>query len=148
MLSLRSLAKSYSGPVPRPVLAGISFDVEAGSYVAIMGESGVGKSTLLNLVAGLDRPDRGSVVYDGIDLATLDDDALARLRRRQMGFVFQAFHVLPYLSVGENVALPLALCGVARSGQTPRVAAMLAAVGLGVCAADQHDAGIAAENAV
>lgn len=130
MLSLRSLAKSYSGPVPRPVLAGISFDVEAGSYVAIMGESGVGKSTLLNLVAGLDRPDRGSVVYDGIDLATLDDDALARLRRRQMGFVFQAFHVLPYLSVGENVALPLALCGVARSEQPARVAAMLAAVGL------------------
>ena len=78
-----------------------------------MGESGIGKSTLLNLVAGLDRPDAGSIALDGVELATLDDDALTALRRVQMGFVFQAFHVLPYLTVAQNVALPLSLVGVA-----------------------------------
>jgi putative ABC transport system ATP-binding protein len=77
--------------------------------VAIMGESGVGKSTLLNLVAGLDRPDEGRIVLDGVDLAALDDDAMTRLRRERFGFVFQAFHLLPYLTVAQNVGLPLAL---------------------------------------
>jgi len=96
-----------------------------------MGESGVGKSTLLNLIAGLDRPDSGNVAVDGTDLATLDDDALTRLRRERMGFVFQAFHVLPYLSVAQNVALPLALLDIRGPEADARVAAMLDAVGMG-----------------
>ena len=85
----------------------------------------------LNLVAGLDRPDAGSIHLDGVDLAALDDDALTALRRVKMGFVFQAFHVLPYLTVGQNVALPLSLVGVPDATAQEKVRAMLAAVGLG-----------------
>ena len=109
----------------------VSLDLAPGEYVAIMGESGMGKSTLLNLVAGLDAADAGSVTLDGVALAGLDDDALTRLRREKLGFVFQAFHVLPYLSVAENVALPLHLLRVAPALAQARVAAMLEAVGLG-----------------
>ena len=96
-----------------------------------MGESGIGKSTLLNLIAGLDYPDSGSIKLDGAELSSLDDDALTVLRRERMGFVFQAFHVLPYLSVAQNVALPLALLGAPRGNGKSRVAAMLEAVALG-----------------
>src|ERR1700722_4832280 len=92
-----------------PVLDCLRLQLEAGEYLAIMGESGSGKSTLLNLIAGLDRPDSGRVLFESTDLATLDDDALTRWRRASVGFVFQAFHVLPYLTVLQNVALPLAL---------------------------------------
>ncbi len=113
------------------VLQGVDLQLSGGEYVAIMGESGVGKSTLLNLIAGLDRPDSGSVTLDGQDLAQLSDGALTRLRRSQMGFVFQAFHVLPYLSVYQNVALPLALLRVEPRNQARRVQQMLDAVGLG-----------------
>ena len=95
-----------------------------------MGESGVGKSTLLNVVAGLDRPDEGSIRLDGRELTALDDDALTLLRRDAMGFVFQAFHVLPYLTVARNVGLPLALIGCEPAEAAGRVAAMLAEVGL------------------
>jgi putative ABC transport system ATP-binding protein len=137
MLSIRALGKSYPGTIPRTVLSNVSFDLAAGDYVAIMGESGVGKSTLLNLAAGLDRPDCGSIRVGGTDLAALDDDALTLLRRQRMGFVFQAFHVLPYLTVGENVALPLALRHGARIALTERVQAMLEAVGLGDRAASR-----------
>jgi putative ABC transport system ATP-binding protein len=137
VLSIRSLAKTYPGPTPRTVLANVSLELAAGDYVAITGESGVGKSTLLNLAAGLDRPDAGSIRVDGVDLATLDDDALTLLRRRRMGFVFQAFHVLPYLTVGENVALPLALLREPPIAAGERVRAMLAAVGLGDRAASR-----------
>lgn len=130
MLSLRSLSKSFAGPRNKTVLSGISLDVGQGEYIAVMGESGIGKSTLLNLIAGLDRPDAGSVRLDGTDLTALDDDALTVLRRQRMGFVFQAFHVLPYLNVAENVALPLALNGVPDAQMQIRVASMLAEVGL------------------
>ena len=95
-----------------------------------MGESGVGKSTLLNLLAGLEKPDAGRVLLDGVDLSVLDDDAITLLRRRAIGFVFQAFHVLPYLSVGQNVALPLDLAGIAEPERGQRTSEMLAAVGL------------------
>jgi putative ABC transport system ATP-binding protein len=127
---LRSVTKSFAGPRPRTVLASVSLVVARGEFVAVMGESGTGKSTLLNLIAGLDQPDSGSVAIDGVALRHLDDDALTRLRRERMGFVFQAFHVLPYLSVAQNVALPLALIGVRGPAAHARVAGMLDAVGL------------------
>ena len=110
---------------------GVNLDLVPGEYVAVMGESGIGKSTLLNLVAGLDDADGGSIKLDGVELTTLDDDALTILRRAHLGFVFQAFHVLPYLTVAQNVALPLSLLGVSGPEAERRVGAMLAAVGLG-----------------
>jgi len=96
-----------------PLLDAVDLQVARGEWVAIAGESGSGKSTLLNIVAGLDRPDAGEVRLDAKPLDYGDDDALALWRRRHVGFVFQAFHLLPYLDVRENVALPLALLGVA-----------------------------------
>ena len=131
MLSIRALAKRYAGPATRTVLENVDLELRGGEYVAIMGESGAGKSTLLNLVAGLDRADGGSIAIGGTDLAALDDDALTVLRRERMGFVFQAFHVLPYLSVAQNVGLPLGLLRVEAREARTRVAAMLEAVGLG-----------------
>ena len=130
MLSIRNLCKTYAGPPQRTVLAGVDLDLVAGDYVAVMGESGVGKSTLLNLIAGLDRADAGSITLDGVELTTQDDDMLTALRRVAMGFVFQAFHILPYLSVAQNVALPLSLVGAVRGVAERRVAEVLAAVGL------------------
>ena len=130
MLSIRQLSKTYAGPRLRTVLRGIDLELAAGDYVAVMGESGIGKSTLLNLIAGLDRSDAGTIAIDGVDLASLDDDALTVLRREKMGFVFQAFHVLPYLTVAQNVALPLSLIGIAEAEASARVAATLADVGL------------------
>ena len=108
MLSIRNLSKSYLGPGVRQVLREVSLDVARGEYIAIMGESGIGKSTLLNLIAGLETPDSGSIQVDGCEIFGLDDDRLTRLRRQKMGFVFQAFHLLPYLTVAQNIALPLA----------------------------------------
>ena len=131
MLSIRKLCKSFSGPRAKTVLRDISFELAAGDYVAVMGESGIGKSTLLNLIAGLDRPDSGQVLLDGADLCALGDDALTLIRRKHMGFVFQAFHILPYLSVEQNVALPLALNGVGKKRMRTRVRALLGSVKLG-----------------
>jgi putative ABC transport system ATP-binding protein len=130
MLVLEKLCKTFSGGRSRSVFAGVDLRLGAGEYVAVMGESGIGKSTLLNLVAGLDKPDAGSIRLDGVELTGLDDDALTVLRRRSMGFVFQAFHILPYLTLEQNVALPLVLNRVAEGETAARVAAMLAAVGL------------------
>jgi putative ABC transport system ATP-binding protein len=112
------------------VLAHLDFDLASGEYVAIMGESGIGKSTFLNLVAGLDRPDRGEIVFEGEDLATLDDDRLTLIRRDRMGFVFQAFHVLPHLTLEQNVGLPLLLRGVDAAAIARRARAGLGDVGL------------------
>ncbi len=130
MLSIRNLCKSFSGPRPKTVLWEISFELAAGDYVAVMGESGIGKSTLLNLIAGLERPDSGQVFLDGADLCALGDDALTLVRRKHMGFVFQAFHILPYLTVAQNVALPLALNGVGQKLMRRRVGALLESVKL------------------
>jgi putative ABC transport system ATP-binding protein len=125
MLELRQIKKSYASG--RQVLAGVNYLLKAGEYVAVMGESGVGKSTLLNLIAGLDRPDSGEILVDDVAMNALDDDAATRLRREKFGFVFQAFHVLPHLTVMQNVALPLMLNG----DKLERASQMLEAVGLG-----------------
>jgi putative ABC transport system ATP-binding protein len=125
MLQVRSLSKSFADV---PVFHDVSLDVARGEFVALVGESGVGKSTLLNCIAGLETPDAGTLTLDGRDLLALDDDGRARLRRARLGFVFQAFHVLPHLSVAENVALPLMLL---KRLDDARVASVLDAVGLG-----------------
>ena len=130
MLVLEKLSKTYAGARSRSVLRDVDLELAAGEYIAVMGESGIGKSTLLNLIAGLDAPDAGSVRLDGVDLGGLDDDALTLLRRERMGFVFQAFHILPYLSLAQNVALPLILNHVAEHEAAQRTRAILAAVGL------------------
>jgi len=124
-LVVTNLGKRY-GEVA--VFEQVSLTVAPGEFVAIIGESGVGKSTLLNCMAGLDNWDTGTVVLDGVDLGTLGDDARALLRREKVGFVFQAFHVLPHLDVAQNVALPLMLL---HRPDAARVQTMLDAVGLG-----------------
>ena len=130
MLVLQGVGKTYPGAAVRTVLTGIDLALVPGEYVAIMGESGIGKSTLLNLIAGLEHPDAGSIAFGGQDISALTDDAATLMRRQAMGFVFQAFHVLPHLSVAQNVALPLLLNGVGSKQIRERVAATLAAVGL------------------
>jgi putative ABC transport system ATP-binding protein len=130
MLRIENVGKSFQGAGRRVVLDAVALELGAGEYVAVMGESGTGKSTLLNLIAGLDVPDSGRIVVDGQDLSALDDAARTRLRRAKMGFIFQAFHLLPHLSVERNVALPLALNGVAAADANARVSEMLDAVGM------------------
>jgi putative ABC transport system ATP-binding protein len=125
MLQVQGLAKRYGDAT---VFREVSLSVGAGEFVAIVGESGVGKSTLLNCMAGLDHWDAGSIEVDGTDLGTLDDEGRALLRRRKLGFVFQAFHVLPHLDVAQNVGLPLLL--LQQRDPAERVQAMLEAVGL------------------
>ena len=130
VLELRNVGKTYQGARARTVLTGIDLILAPGDYVAVTGESGIGKSTLLNLIAGLDWPDAGEIRVDGTALQGLDDDALTQLRRSAMGFVFQAFHLLPYLSVAQNVALPLLLNGVPAAQHESTVHALLQRVGL------------------
>ena len=129
VVRLENLGKRFSKDRPA-IFEGVDLELRRGEYLAIMGESGVGKSTLLNLLAGLDAADGGRVLLEGVDLSTLDDDATTLLRRRAVGFVFQAFHVLPYLSVEQNVALPLDLLRIAEPERSRRTQEMLTAVGI------------------
>jgi len=123
-LQVHGLGKRYGAT---PVFSGVNLQVAAGEFVAIAGESGVGKSSLLNCLAALDTWDEGRILHDGIDLASLDETQRAHWRRAHLGFVFQAFHVLPHLDVAQNVGLPLLLLG---RPDAARVNDMLAAVGL------------------
>ena len=128
-LQIRQLAKSVPGG--RLLFDGLDLEIAVGEQVAVRGESGVGKSTLLNLVAGLDAPDRGSIEIAGTALATLDENERSDLRRDTVGFVFQAFHILPHLTLAQNVALPLLLQRKKRADALARAGAVLDAVGLG-----------------
>ncbi len=127
MLYISGIEKRFGG---RAVLGAVSLRVAAGEYVAVVGESGVGKSTLLNIVAGLEPADAGDVFFEDRNLNALDDDARTLLRRDRFGFVFQAFHVLPHLSVRQNVALPLLLRKFPEQDMTKRATRLIAAVGL------------------
>lgn len=129
MLVVDNVSKAFGDP-PRAVLRNVTLRLEAGEYVAIMGESGTGKSTLLNLIAGLDVPDGGYVLLGGARLSAMDDAQRTLLRRSKMGFVFQAFHLLPHLTVERNVALPLALNGMDEHAVRERCEELLTAVGL------------------
>ena len=128
-LVVEGLARTLPGG--RQLFIGLELEVAAGEIIAIVGESGVGKSTLLNILAGLDDNDAGSVRIGGIALSGLDETGRTRLRREAIGFVFQAFQVLPYLTLRQNVALPLALVSADRLTIEARADRMLAAVGLG-----------------
>jgi putative ABC transport system ATP-binding protein len=128
-LDCRGLRKTYG---TRTVLQHLDLQLHAGEYVAIMGESGVGKSTFLNLVAGLDHADQGELLIDGVPAHTLTDEAATLLRRQKLGFIFQAFHLLPHLTLLQNVSLPLMLNDLPQQ----RALEVLQAVGL---AGREHD---------
>ena len=124
MLRLTAVTQRFGA---RTVLNAISLDVAAGEYVAVVGDSGIGKSTLLNVIAGLEPVHEGTVQFEGKDLTAMDDDALTVLRREKFGFVFQAFHILPNLTVEQNVNLPLLLRRI-QDGE--KVRSCIASVGL------------------
>jgi putative ABC transport system ATP-binding protein len=131
MVSVENLSRIYhSGRSSQVVFDGLSFAVEQGEIVALLGASGSGKTTLLNLVSGIDTPDNGRVLLDGVDVHAQAEPARTLLRRRQIGFVFQFFNLIPTLKVGENVALPLELLGTSDSEAQRRADELLTAVGL------------------
>jgi putative ABC transport system ATP-binding protein len=130
VLVVRNLAKTLQASAARVLFASVDLDVRAGECVAMTGESGVGKSTLLNIVAGLEEADQGTVHIDGQPMTGRNDDARTVLRRSAIGFVYQAFHLLPYLNVLENVALPLKLLAWRDRAARGRALEVLEAVGL------------------
>ena len=132
LVELRGVSKTYAeGDRRHLVLDDVSLDVARGQLVVLLGRSGSGKSTLLNLLGGLDRPDRGSVRIDGVGLDSLDETARTRFRRRHIGFLFQAFNLIPTLTVAENLLLPLELNRRTASADRDRALDLLAEVGLG-----------------
>ncbi|WP_432958895.1 ABC transporter ATP-binding protein [Micromonospora haikouensis] len=138
VLDVRALTKVYGeGPAAVHALRGVSLTVEAGDYVAIMGSSGSGKSTLMNIIGCLDAPSGGSYLLDGVDVGRLADRQLALVRNRLIGFVFQAFNLIPRTSAVANVELPLAYAGVRAGQRRRRALAALDAVGL-ADRADHH----------
>ena len=129
MIELRNVSKTVlSGNAPLTIVQPLDLTVASGQYVSIVGPSGSGKSTLLGLIAGLDAPTTGEITIDGVAISGLDEDALARLRGRKIGIVFQFFHLVPSLTAFENVLVPLEIAGAA--GASDRAATLLAEVGL------------------
>jgi putative ABC transport system ATP-binding protein len=133
IISLSGLHKTYAmeDDVVVKALDGVDLEISTGEFIVIMGPSGSGKSTLMHIVGGLDRPTSGSVTVGGVLLQHLDEFQMALYRRRMLGFVFQAFNLIPTMTAVENVALPLRLNGVPRSERTARARSLLEAVGLG-----------------
>ena len=127
MLTATNVTKAYAG---RPVLCGVSLEVRPGERLALTGASGSGKSTLLNCLGGVDRPDTGSIRFKNIALESLDADGLTEVRRRDIGTIFQFFHLLPTLTAAENVELPLQLNGVGPAARAARVFSLLERVGV------------------
>ena len=131
LLVASDLTKTYTGGTATvSALAGVSFELERGDFVALMGPSGCGKSTLLHLCGAMDRPTTGSIVLEGRALAALPDDALTLLRRDRIGFVFQFFNLLPTLTLGDNIALPCLLGGMPVAEAEGRAARLAARVGI------------------
>ena len=131
-IDVRDVTKTYDlGDVKVEALRGVTFTISRGEYVAIMGPSGSGKSTLMNLLGCLDRPTQGNYLLDGTDVSTLSDDALANIRLRKLGFVFQGFNLLARTSAMKNVALPLFYAGVGTKARNDMAATQLREVGLG-----------------
>ena len=131
LLAAHDLEKTYTGgAAPVTALRGVSLSLEAGDFVALMGPSGCGKSTLLHLCGAMDRPTSGRLTIEGRDLTGLDDDALTRLRRDRIGFVFQFFNLLPTLTLGDNIALPCLLAGMSVSGAETRARSVAERVGI------------------
>jgi putative ABC transport system ATP-binding protein len=131
VLVVEDVRKTYAGgEAPVEAVRGVSLSLVPGDFVALMGPSGCGKSTLLHLCGAMDRPTSGRVLVDGVDVAALDDDALTRLRRERIGFVFQFFNLLPTLTLVENVALPLLLAGRPERDALLRAASLIERVGL------------------
>jgi putative ABC transport system ATP-binding protein len=132
MITARDLHKIYKmGDNEVRALDGVSFTVHPGEYLAVTGPSGSGKSTLMNVLGGLDRPDKGSYVFEGEEVEDMDDDALASFRNRKIGFIFQSFQLLPRLDARRNVELPMIYAGMPKAQRLARADAMLARVGLG-----------------
>ena len=131
LLVADNLQKTYvSGETHVIALAGVSFAIEPGDFVALMGPSGCGKSTLLHLCGAMDRASAGTIVLNGRDLATLEDDGLTRVRREQVGFVFQSFNLLPTLTIADNIALPCLLAGMKGAEADARAGALAERVGI------------------
>jgi len=131
IITTRKLTKQFgTGDVAVEVLRGVDLTIESGEFVAVMGPSGSGKSTLLSIIGGIEPPTSGQVILDGVDIANLNDDQRTLLRRRKIGFVFQAFNLIPTLSALENVSLPLELDGVDRKTAQSRAAEALERVEL------------------
>ena len=131
IIELRDICKNYQqGTLEVPVLKNINFTMEEGEYTAIMGPSGSGKSTLMNLIGCLDQPTSGTYLLDGQDISSLSDNAMSDLRLEKIGFVFQTFQLLPYMSAADNVALPLSYAKIPRRERKQRAVEMLDRVGL------------------
>jgi putative ABC transport system ATP-binding protein len=140
LLNVRGVSRRFgSGPTAVQALRDVSFDVRAGTMVALVGRSGSGKTTLLNVVGGLDRPDDGTVLIDGTEVTALDDDGLSRLRRETVSYVFQTFGLIPVLSAAENIGVPLRMARVPAKERERRVRTLLELVGLAEHAEQRPD---------